>query len=399
MAAPLDGIRVVDLTRLMPGYVSTLLGDLGADIVKVEEPRSGDYLRQLGPKIAGTGYAFLMMHRNKRGLGLNLKHPAGAGILRALARRADVLIESFRPGVMQRLGLGFSTLAEINPRLIYCAISGYGQSGPYRDLPGHDINYAALAGIYGLQGSDAALLELPLPVADFESAQRAAMSILAALLARERSGHGCFIDIAMADGLSSWLLQPFAEFFATGEPPDPDRYRRPSDGRWVGHVAGYGLYRVADGVIALGCAEPKFWMALCNAVGRNDLIELRDTDAAGAKLTDDAIRAALVHHRKAECMRLFREHDVPAMPVGDLRDVVANEQLRARGLLFEIEHPRAGRIQQLATAFGFESTRPHVPAPDLGEHDQIVLLELGYSESEIERLRADAVIQGAGDHE
>lgn len=392
MARPLDGISVLDLTRLMPGYVSTLLGDLGAETLKIEEPRSGDYLRELGPQVAGTGYAFLMLHRNKRGLALDLKHEAGARIFRDLVGRADVLIENFRPGVMHRFGLDYSALAAINPRLIYCAITGYGQTGPYRDLPGHDVNYAALAGVYGLQRAGAEMAELPLPVADFESAQRAAMSILAALLARERGGGGCFIDIAMADGLPAWLLQPMAEFFATGELPEPARYRRPTDPRWVGQVPGYGLYRAGDGFLALGCAEPKFWASLCACVDRPDLTGMRDADEAGARVADTALRAILVHRPRDTWMRLFRERDVPCMTVADLRDVVANEQLRARGLFFETEHPTAGRIRQLATAFGLGAEPRQAPAPGLGEHNHAVLRELGYSDSEIAHLKVDGAI-------
>lgn len=394
MAPPLRGIKVLDLTRLMPGYVSTLLGDLGAETVKVEEPRAGDYLRALGPQAAGTGYAFLMLHRNKRGLALDLKQAAGVRIFRALVEKADVLIENFRPGVMERLGLGHAALAAVNPGLVYCAISGYGQDGPYRDLPGHDVNYAALAGIYGLRPPGEALAELPIPVADFESAQRAAMSILAALFARERGGGGCFIDIAMSDGLPAWLLQPLAEFFATGELPDPSRYRRPGDARWVGQVPGYGLYRTADGDLALGCAEPKFWAALCAAIGRPELTALREADEAGARQADTTLRPVLAGRPREEWIALFAHHDVPCMAVASLRDVVASAQFRAHGLFFDSAHPEAGNIRQLATAFGLETATDRAPAPGLGEHDGAILRELGYADPEIARLRAEGVIRG-----
>lgn len=272
VAEAFAGLRLLDLSRLLPGpYCSLLFADLGAEVIKVEEPGLGDYARSNLPHYGktGVGAAYLMLNRNKKSLALNLKADAGKAIFRRLIRTADVLLESFRPGVMDRLGLGWEALRGENPGLVYCALSGYGQDGPYRNLVGHDINYMGYAGALAITGPRGGPPLMPgVQVADIGGgALMAAFAIAAALHHRARAGQGQFLDVSMTDGVVSWLANHYGPFFATGQLPVRGEERL--NGGWVC----YQIYETADGKhLTLGALEPKFWANLCALLRREDLI-------------------------------------------------------------------------------------------------------------------------------
>src|SRR5919198_881839 len=271
MSGPLGGVTVLDLTRLLPGgYCTLLLADLGADVVKVEEPGRGDYIRWTPPLVEGESAAHRALNRGKRSVALNLKDPAGAEVLRRLSERSDVLVESFRPGVLARLGVGHDALRAANPRLVSCAITGYGQDGPYRDRVGHDINYLGFGGALDLMGVEGGPPVVPaVQVGDMAGGGMAAViGILAALLQRGRTGRGRFVDTAMMDGVVSWLSIHAGAYLQTGD--EPRRGRMPLSGAY----ACYGVYECADGKwLAVGALEPQFWTALCGALGVPELVD------------------------------------------------------------------------------------------------------------------------------
>src|SRR3990172_8684943 len=266
------GIRFLDLTRLLPGaYCSLLFADLGADVIKMEEPGVGDYARLVPPgfRSDGGGAAFQMLNRNKKSLTLNLKHEDGKMIFRRLAAGADIVLESFRPGVMRRLGLGYEALSEVNPRLIYCAITGYGQDGPNQNLAGHDINYLGHAGVLAITGPRGGPPVLPgAQIADLGGGSlMAAFTISAALHHRNLSGRGQMLDVSMTDGTVSWLSAHLGAFFATGHVPAR------GEARLNGGLVCYGVYETKDGkYLTVGALEPKFWQAFCRVLGREDLV-------------------------------------------------------------------------------------------------------------------------------
>lgn len=391
----LEGVTVLDLTRLMPGFSTLLLADLGADVIKIEEPTRGDYFREMGPKWGDDGYAFAMLNRNKRSLTLNLKSPKGVDLFRRLVAGADVVVESFRPGVMDRLGLGYEALQAANPGLICCAISGFGQTGPYRDIAGHDINYVALSGMASLAfGADGAPQIPAVPITDFESSQRAALAVVAALFQRTRSGHGQFIDIAMYEGAPAWLAQPLAEYFARQADPDPARYLRAGEDYWVGRVPGYGIYGTADGYLSLGAAEDKFWRKLCQTAGIEELIERRACPKVNPADVDQSLAAALEGRTRAEWVARLRAADVPCMPVYSLSEAVADPHVAARGL-FTVTPGRGGEaMRTFANAFGLRAhdAPAPTPAPGLGEHTSSILASLDVTPAEFDRLRAERVV-------
>ncbi|MFN2581930.1 MAG: CaiB/BaiF CoA transferase family protein, partial [Candidatus Dormibacteria bacterium] len=266
----LDDVRILDLSRLLPGpFCSLILADLGADVIKVEDTSAGDYLRWMPPLAGEYSAMFHALNRNKRSVSLDLKRPEGRDAFLQVAESADVVLESFRPGVMERLGLGYDTLHARNPRLILCSISGYGQDGPYRERAGHDLNYASLAGVLSIDGVEDGLPAMPpLQVADLGGgALHAAVAILAALHQRARTGEGQWCDIAMLDGLISWMAPHAATYFATGDVPAP--HSLILNGR---HPC-YRMYRCADGAVSVAALEQKFWDALVRALGLAHLVD------------------------------------------------------------------------------------------------------------------------------
>jgi alpha-methylacyl-CoA racemase len=397
--APLDGLTVLDLSRLLPGgFCSCLLADFGADVIKVEDTGVGDYLRWTPPHYDGAdpsaaGAPFLALNRNKRSIQIDLKSPAGAGVLRRLVREADVLLESFRPGVMDRLGAGYEQLREMNPGLVYCSITGYGQDGPYRDRAGHDMNYLALAGLLGLTGEhDGPPIQAAGQIADVGGgALMAAVGILMALRERDRSGLGQFVDCSMFDGALSWLALVAAEMMATGDAPS--RGELPLAGRFNC----YRPYECADGWVTLGALEPKFWRSWCDGVGRADLLE-HAFDSPGSE-SHRAVCEIFRARTRAEWVAFGAEHDCCLEPVLDLAETLGSELARAREMVVSLDQPGAERpVQLLGLPIKLQRTPgdpARTPGPGLGEHTDEVLAQAGFGPEEIARLHADGVVSRA----
>lgn len=394
VAEAFAGLRLLDLSRLLPGpYCSLLFADLGAEVIKVEEPGLGDYARSNLPHYGktGVGAAYLMLNRNKKSLALNLKADAGKAIFRRLIRTADVLLESFRPGVMDRLGLGWEALRGENPGLVYCALSGYGQDGPYRNLVGHDINYMGYAGALAITGPRGGPPLMPgVQVADIGGgALMAAFAIAAALHHRARAGQGQFLDVSMTDGVVSWLANHYGPFFATGQLPVRGEERL--NGGWVC----YQIYETADGKhLTLGALEPKFWANLCALLGREDLIPHQYATGETRDRVEAELRAIFRTKPRDEWLRLLHSVDICAGPVLSFEEAVQDPQLQHRGLFQEVAHPAHGPIPQVAFPVKLSETPARITShpPDLGEHSEEVLKGLGYSAEEIGRFRREGVI-------
>lgn len=394
----LSDVRVLDLTRLLPGgFCTQLLADFGADVVKIEDTGIGDYVRWAPPHYEGgepadgaSSAIYLSLNRNKRSVRLDLKQEAGRQALLKLAATADVLVEGFRPGVLDRLGVGYEELRKVNPRLVYCAITGYGQDGPLRDRAGHDQNYLALNGILGLSGTAAGPPAMAgVQIADLAGgAFPAAFAIMAALHEARRSGEGQFADISMTDGSLSLLAMVAGKFLRDGETP-----RRGGEGL-TGAFICYLPYEVADGWVSCGALEPKFWASFCGGVGRPDLAESQ-YEAPGS----DAWREVAEIFRgrtRAEWAKFNEEHDCCIEPVLDLGETLGSELVRERQMVVEWEQPGHGPVRQLASPVKLGRTPAAVtrPAPGLGEHTAEVLAEAGYSVEEIESMIASGAASG-----
>ncbi|HEX9288436.1 MAG TPA: CaiB/BaiF CoA-transferase family protein [Anaeromyxobacteraceae bacterium] len=389
---PLEGVRVLDLSRLLPGpYATLVLADLGADVVKVEDPRGGDYLRSLPPLARGQSGAFHALNRNKRSLALDLKAEGGASVLLRLARRFDVVVESFRPGVLDALGAGYAALRAENPRVICCAITGYGQTGPYRDLAGHDLNYCAISGALALNGPEDAPLPFGVQPADVTGGAWVAVAgILATLHRRWMTGEGGFVDVSMTEGVLGMLAMHLGMAAARGAPLR--RGREPLSGA----SACYRTYRTKDGrFVALGALEPRFFARFCAAVGRPDLADRQLDDGGRGPLAElDAIFAA---RTRDEWTRLGREEDVCLTPVLEGDEPRDDPQLSARAVFGEVTTaPEGARMPALATPVRVDDARvPLVAAPELGADTDAVLAEAGFTEGEIAELRARKLVGAA----
>jgi crotonobetainyl-CoA:carnitine CoA-transferase CaiB-like acyl-CoA transferase len=381
----LAGVRVLDLTRLLPGpFCTLLLGDLGADVVKLEEVRGGDPARHYPPLIGDTGSLFLLVNRNKRSLTLDLKTAAGRALFLRLVDQFDVVVESFRPGVMGRLGLGYAVLARQNPRLIYASLSGFGLSGPYRDRAGHDLNYVALAGILGYNvDAEGKPFPLAAQVADLGGGTLAALAILAAVIARQTTGRGQAVDVSLFASAFSWLPTLVASLFASG------RASAPGAPLLAGGLPQYNVYRTADGrYLSLGALEPKFLVAFCERVGRPDVVSM-PTDRMCEEL-----RAMVAQRTLAEWVDVLQGVDTCYAPVNTLDEALQDPQVGALRLLTHVEHARLGALSQIAPPFDLSDTPAGVrrPPPDLGEHTQEVLGEIGVTAAEVAALRERGVV-------
>ncbi|MDQ3644461.1 MAG: CoA transferase [Actinomycetota bacterium] len=393
----LEGLRVLDLSRLLPGgFCSLLLADFGADVLKVEDTGMGDYVRWAPPHYEGAdpsaGSAlFLSLNRGKRSVRLNLKEEKGREVLLRLVRNADVLLESFRPGVMDRLGVGYEILREENAGLVYCAITGYGQDGPYRDRAGHDMNYLGLVGLLGLTGeADGPPVQAAGQIADLGGgALMAAFGILAALRERDRSGQGQLVDVSMADGALSWLAMVAARRFADGTVP------RRGGLELAGAYTCYRPYRCSDGWVSLGALEPKFWQAWCRGVDRDDLVE-KGFEPPRSDAHAEVERVFLARTRD-EWELFASEHDCCLEPILELDEALDSELVRAREMVVAIDQPGSERpVRLLGTPLKLSRTPgdPRSPGPALGEHTAEVLAALGYRAEEIAALEESGAVAG-----
>ena len=390
MSKPLEHLRVLDLTRLLPGgYCTLLFADLGAEILKVEEPGKGDYIRWMPPMQEGVAAGHLALNRGKRSMTLNLKHPSGVAVLKRLVHDYDVLVESFRPGVMERLGCGYDALSKENPALIYCAITGYGQDGPYAQRAGHDINYLGYAGVLDIIGEspDRPPVDPGVQIADIGGGgSMAAVGILAALAERARTGHGRFVDISMMDGAMSWLSFHAAAYAMTGEIP------RRGVMRLSGQFACYHIYRCGDGkYVTLGALEPQFWARFCTEVGLDDLIE-KQFDADAQPELIERVTAVLETKSRDEWCAALSDIDACFGPVNDMEEALADPQVRARAMVVDVP-VGSGALPEIGNPLkmrgvGFDAR----PAPGFGEHTDSVLRDAGYDDAAIAELRASGAI-------
>jgi crotonobetainyl-CoA:carnitine CoA-transferase CaiB-like acyl-CoA transferase len=388
----LKGIRILDLTRLLPGPLCTMyLADMGAEVIKIEDTVSGDYTRWDAPKVKENSAFFLLINRNKKSMRLNLKVPEGLEAFRRLVLQADVIIEQFRPGVVEKLGVDYASTKKINPGIVYCSLTGFGQDGPYRDLAAHDINYIGYAGLLGQTGRRDGTPALPgLQVADEAGGSlMAAMGILAALIGRQKTGEGRYVDVGMMDGVLSLMVISLGMLFGSGQTPGR------GDGLLTGGAPCYDVYETRDGrFMALGALEPKFWKGFCQAVGHPELVKDQFPTGPRSEEVRAAVRAIFKEKSRDEWAEFFSRFDVCCTPVLDLKESIENEQVRAREMVFDLDHPVEGRIKQLGFPIKFSQSTFEVklPPPMWGEQTEEILRSLQYSGEEIVRLRENKVI-------
>lgn len=389
MTLPLQGIRVLDLSRLLPGpYCSQLLADFGADVVKVEDVDRGDYLRDFPPCGDRWSVLYDSVNRNKRSITIDLKQDAGKEVLRALVRQYDVLLEGFRPGVMDKLGLGYESLRELNPRLIYCAITGYGQDGPYKLQGGHDINYLSFAGITGLFGEqDGKPAMGDIQIADIGGgALMAVIGILLALQARSVTGRGQFCDISMLDGVVSWLPFILAKFGA-GEKPVR------GTGLLGGSYACYQVYPTADGrYVSLGALEEKFWAGFCRLTGHGDYID-RQMDPAAQPEMLRSLQEMFRQKSQADWLEFFAGQDICLSPVNDLAQVLEDRQIRHRRMIVPVSGEKSTLLLTgIPIKLSDTPGRIQPGSPAQGEHTRQILGEIGYTDAALAELTRQKVI-------
>jgi alpha-methylacyl-CoA racemase len=396
---PLSDVRVLDLTRLLPGgFCSLLLADLGAEVLKVEDTGMGDYIRWAPPyygsdeqqELGTRSSLYLALNRGKRSIRLDLKSEAGREALLRLVESYDVVLDGFRPGVLDRLGVGYERMREANPAIVCCAITGYGQNGPYAQRAGHDMNYLGLVGLLGLTGAkDGPPVQSGGQIADLGGgALMAAFGVMAALHERQRSGKGQLVDVSMADGALSWLALVAGRYFCDGETPQR------GEQQLAGGLLCYYPYETADGWVTCGALEPKFWAAFCNGAGRPDLIE-KQFEAPGSDAWREVAEVFRARSR-AEWKAFNDEHDCCIEPVLDLGEALESELVRARGMVTEIEQPGLGTVRQLGVPVKMGRTPgdPTRPAPAFGEHTDEVLREAGYSDGEIAAMKESGAAAG-----
>ncbi len=394
-AAHLSGLRVLELSRLLPGpFCSMILADLGAEVIKLESPLIGDPMRIVPPLAGGQSAYFLSINRNKKSVALNLRRQEGRQVLLRLARNADVLIESYRPGQAEQMGIGYEALRAVNPRLVYCSLSGFGQEGSHRDRPGHDLSYAALAGLLDLmRPADAAPFVPGVPLADMSSALFAAVGILSALLARSRNGEGAFVDTSIYQSAVALATFPASTHLSDKVPNERgQRYL-------LGSHPGYHLYRTKDGrFMALTALEPVLWADFCESIDRPDLIgnHVPGDEDRGVVIAD--LERTFAQRTQAEWIRFFADHPVSCEPVRTLDEALASDLARESVLPY-IDHPTAGSLTQIGLPWGQHANpgHRHSPAPLLGQHTVEILETLGYRQEDINRLRLKRVVATADD--
>jgi len=391
---PLDDLVVVDLTRALAGpYCTMMLADLGARVVKVETPDGGDDTRGWGPPFYnGESAYFLSINRNKQSLALNLKDRRGRDLLLRLARRADVLVENFRPGTMDRLGLGYATVREIAPRVVYCSISGFGQTGPYRERAAYDLIVQGMGGIMGITGEpDGAPMRVGVAIADICAGMFAAYGILAALRVRERTGTGQWVDAALLDGQVAWMTYMAANYFATGDNP-------PRVGSAHLNLVPYQPFPTRDGFVNVAVGSEGLWHKFCEAleipIATDPRFAINADRVRNREVLLDVLMPVFARRTTAAWVERLLRAGVPAGPIYRMNEVMEDAQVRHREMVVEVEHPRAGRVRVNGVPVKFSETPGGVvaPPPMLGEHSETVLRELGCDGAEISALRRDGVI-------
>ena len=398
MATALSGIKVLDLTGMGPSsFAAGMLGDMGADVIKISTPPGAS------DKGVGAGIefiegidapAFFDSPRNKKNIGINFKAESGKKLFHQLAETADVVIESFRPGVMDRLGIGYETVSKENPRIIHCSVSGFGQDGPYRDLPGHDANYAAMGGALGLVGhsEDSPPVMVENILADMTTAVlQAVIGIQTAIIAREKTGRGQLVDISMTDGVLFMLscTPEIGEYLMNGTVPQR------GNTLFSGSQPCYAVYETTDHkYLTIGTLEPHFWKKLCHTLDREDLIVKQYASSPDKEEVFAELKNIFLTKTRDEWFAILTKADVPVGKVLNIHEAFSDPHMQHREMLIEVDHPRWGKVKQIGFPIKFSDTpwQLRIPAARLGDHTDEVLSELGYTPEEIDRLRQERII-------
>jgi crotonobetainyl-CoA:carnitine CoA-transferase CaiB-like acyl-CoA transferase len=397
MPAALEGIRVLDLTQIMAGpFCAMLLADLGAEVIKIENPRGGDDSRRMAPPYYnGESAAFMAMNRNKYGIAVDIRTPVGKQVLWRFIESADVLVENFRSGTMARLGFGYEEVHARYPKLVYCSISGFGQTGPYRERGGFDLVAQAMSGMLSITGSPEEPAKVGVPVSDLNAGLYASHAILAALLSRVRTGEGQLVDTSLFEAALAYTIWESNEYWATGMPP-----RRLGTAHRL--AAPYQVFATANGWIAIGAANQRNWELLARAMGRSDLLQNADFATNADRMANlaqlvETLTATLKTRATEEWLRVFDEAGVPCGPVLTLDEVYQHPQVKARAMDIEVQHPIAGHTHTIGFPVKYSSTpgQMYRPAPVLGQHTFALLESLGYSPEQCCQLETDGIIHDA----
>ena len=398
MKGPLEGIKVIELAQIMAGPTcGILLADMGADVIKVEKLPGGDDTRSYTePSIAGESAPFMMMNRNKRGIAVNLKTPGGLEVVKRLLADADVVTENYRKGTLEKLGLGYEMLQQLNPRLVYCAVSGYGRTGPYADKGGFDLIAQGFAGIMSITGEPGGPpAKSGTSIADINAGIFAALGIVSALLARAKTGRGQMVETSLMEAAVQQTYWQAAIYFATGVNPGPS-------GSAHLLTAPYQAFPTQDGWINIGGANQSNWERIVKVIGRTELADDPRFRTNGERMRNIQALTPLIAERlrarpSAEWVREFEAAGVPVGPVNKIGDMLADPQVRARDMVVEVDHPKAGRVSAIGHPIKFSATPGAVTraAPLLGEHTRSVLTDLGYTDREIDELAGAGAVHCA----
>ena len=394
---PLQGIRVIDFSQILAGpFCTMLLADMGADVVKVEKPNGGDDTRRYGPPfIEGESAAFLTLNRNKRSIVLDLKSEQGLGVVRRMLADADVMLHNFRPGVVERMGLGYADVSALNPAIVYCAVSGFGATGPYSQRAGFDLVAQGMSGLMSINGfPDSPPAKVGVPMADLNTGMFCAYGILTAYINRLATGKGQHVDASLLESGMAYTLYESATYFATGEVAGPlgSAHRM---------IAPYQAFATQDGYINIGAANQNNWERMCRAVGRDDLLD----DARFASNPERMVNIQSLTPIMEETFRtqttahwveVLEQAGVPCGPIYNIEQVYADPHVQSRDMAVELQHPKAGGIRNIGVAVKLSDTPGSVrtPAPLLGQHTDDVLAEFGYSDADIAALRQSGALGG-----
>lgn len=383
----LSSLKILDFSTLLPGpYATMMLADLGANVLRVEAPHRPDMMRAMPPFDGNTSASHALLNRSKRSIALDLKKPEAVDAVKRLVKVYDIVLEQFRPGVMDRMGIGYEALKQVNPQLIYCAITGYGKSGPYKDRAGHDINYLSLAGVMSHTGrADSGPLPLGVQVADIGGGSFGAVSgILSAVIHRQQTGRGQLVDISMFDGAIAWNTLAASHTLVGGRNPE-------REAMYLNGGSYYDFYRTRDGrYLSVGSLEPKFWAGFCQAIERSDLIKQNvpfDPEAQASLKIE--IQKTIAARTYDQWKAIFSKLDVCVEPVLTVKEMIEHPQTQARQMIVDVPKPDGSMQRQVGSPFKFSDSQPsykHIGSP-LGEHTEEVLEEIGYDRAEISSLR------------